>query len=83
MKRVRHYVLEIALVAAALLISLVGFWNIFLGPMLIRSLITSFISRQLSSGSACCWPSSSSSSNAAISRTGKSGLPCWSPVRCW
>lgn len=31
MKRVRHYILEIALLAAVLLISVAGFWNIFFG----------------------------------------------------
>ena len=31
MKRVRHYVFEIALIAAAILISVAGFWNIYFG----------------------------------------------------
>ena len=32
MKRVRHYLPEIALLAAVILISVAGFWNIFLKP---------------------------------------------------
>lgn len=32
MKRVRHYILELVLLAAAILVSVLGFWNIFFGP---------------------------------------------------